>query len=100
LERALIQTHPRFFVSCLGRAVKPYRLLLPALAPAASAGFRLVREGRASARTSLPRASFRVVLLLRDTLPRAPAETGLPAGFDPLVRPFEACPFAECPFFE
>ena len=28
---AFFRAHPRFFVSAFGRAVKPYRLLLPAL---------------------------------------------------------------------
>lgn len=37
------RSHPRFFVPCLGRAVKPKRLLLPALAPAENAGLRLPR---------------------------------------------------------
>ena len=74
----------------------------------ARAGLRLVREGRASARASLPRASFpresfRATLPFRDKLPpRAPAETGLPADFDPLVllRPFVEWPFVEWPFVE
>ena len=35
-------THPRFFVPCLGRAEKPNLLLLPVLALAATAGFRLL----------------------------------------------------------
>jgi hypothetical protein len=35
-------THPRFFVPCLGRAEKPNLLLLPVLALAATADFRLL----------------------------------------------------------
>src|ERR1039458_6195761 len=46
-------THPRFFVPCLGRAVKPNRLLFPALAPAASAGLRLLPREALAPRTGL-----------------------------------------------
>jgi len=70
--------HPRFFVSRLGRAVKPNCLLLPALAPAASAGLRLspLREGRASGRASL-----------RTALPLRGAAPGLAADLEPPVWP-------------
>jgi hypothetical protein len=53
-QKAFFRTHARFFFSCsdwgFGRAVKPYRLLLPALAPAVKAGFRLLRTGLESVR--------------------------------------------------
>jgi len=65
----------------LGRAVKPNRLLLPALVPAVNAGVRVVRAGRASGRVSL-----REPLLGREE-----ALLGLPAaltaGLEPLVWP-------------
>ena len=68
-------THPRFFVSCLGRAVKPNRLLFPALVPAVRAGLRLLCAGRASVRESV-----RGMLLLRT------GPLGLPVAFAPLPR--------------
>ena len=40
-------------VPCFGREVKPYRLLLPALARRVNAGVRLPRDPRASVRESL-----------------------------------------------
>jgi hypothetical protein len=61
----------------LGLAVKPNRLLLPAFAPAAIIGFRLLpRDGRDSALDSL-----------RETLPLREAAAGLLAGLAPFVWP-------------
>jgi len=85
-QRAIVQTHARFFVSCLdfalGRAVKPYRLLFPTLVPAVSAGLRLLRTGRASGRASLRSAPpFRLALALRAFAP------GLAAALAPLLWP-------------
>jgi len=76
LRRTFGPAHPRFFVPLFGRAVKPKRLLFPALAPAANAGLRFPLEVRASIRTSL---RVRAVLRLR------PA--GLPAVFAPFAWP-------------
>ena len=63
-QGGFFRTHPRFFVPCLGGAVKPNRLEFPALAPAVKAGLRLLRAGRASGR-----ASFLAALPLRVPLP-------------------------------
>jgi hypothetical protein len=83
-QGAIFQTHARFFVSCfdvgLGRAVKPYLLLLPAFAPAVNAGLRLVRDERASGRES-----WRGALLARVELAARGVGLVLLAVFDPLV---------------
>jgi hypothetical protein len=115
-QRILFHAHPRFLVPCLGLAVKPNRLLLPAFAPAASIGFRLLaplRAGRASVRASL-RASLRI------GLPLWVEALDLLTGLEPLewplcwphdgvdafavrplaVRPFAARPFPALPFKE
>ncbi len=75
-RRTFGPAHPRFFVPLFGRAVKPKRLLFPALAPAASAGLRFPRDVRASMRTSL---RVRAVLRLRPE--------GLPAVFATFAWP-------------
>jgi hypothetical protein len=89
-HRAIFQTHARFFVSCfvfgLGRAVKPYLLLLPALAPAVKAGLRLVRDGRASGRASWRGALPRVATAVRGLALVLPAVFD-PFAWDPLVWP-------------
>lgn len=72
-QRVCKRIHPRFFVPCLGRAVKPNRLLLPAPAPAVIAGLRFPRAGRASA--------LRARTTLRLTAP------GLADVFMPFVCP-------------
>jgi hypothetical protein len=76
VQISFVCTHPSFFVSFSGRAVKPNRLLFPALAPAVRVGLRLLCAGRASARESV-----RGILLLRAELP------GLPVGLALLLRP-------------
>jgi hypothetical protein len=77
-RRAFFRAHPRFFefglALCLDGAVKPYRLLFPALAPAERAGLRLLRAERASGR-----ASFRLALPLRRRLPPRAVPLDLPA---------------------
>jgi hypothetical protein len=77
---SFLPTHPRFFVPCLGRAVKPNRLLFPAFEPAARAGLRLLPRG--------PRSGPRV---LPGCCRRLPA--GLPAAW-PLEWPCAGCPIS------
>jgi hypothetical protein len=81
-------------VPCFGRAVKPYRLPLPALALAAKAGVRPDRALRASVLESFRGA-------LRDNVPVRPDEPGLPFAlllFHPLTGDFALRdPLAECP---
>ena len=84
-KEALLRAHPRFFELCLDAAVKPNRFAFPALAPAARAGLRLLREDRASTR-----ASFLGALLLRRRLPPRAVVPALPAVLLPLPR----CPTA------
>lgn len=60
-QESFVRTHPRLLVPCFGRAVKPYRLLLPALALAVNAGVRPPREALASVRESLRGAAPREV---------------------------------------
>jgi len=83
---AFIGAHPRFFVFRpalgLAGAVKPYRFVFPALAPAARAGLRLLREERESGR-----ASFLAVLPLRRRLPPRTEVLVLPAGLAPFRWP-------------
>ena len=87
-QRGFFRTHPRFFVPCLGGAVKPNRLEFPAFVPAVSAGLRLLRAGRASGR-----ASFRAALPLRVPLPLLgwlllrEVVVALPAALAPLEWP-------------
>jgi hypothetical protein len=85
-QGAFFRTHARFFVSCLGRglgrAVKPNCLLFPAFVPAAKAGLRLPRTGRASGRESL-----REAVPLRGTLLLRAVVLGLAAALAPLVWP-------------
>src|SRR5579859_3372205 len=79
-EKIFVRAHPRFFVFCpplfLAGAVKPYRLLLPALAPAARAGLRLPRAARASVRTSF-------LAVPRTRLPPRTLEPAFAAGLLP-----------------
>ena len=101
-DEAFCRAHPRFFVPLFERAVNPNRLLLPALAPAVSAGLRPLRDvPRASTRTSLrAMVPLRLVLaglavawpfrLVQDGAAEAPFLFAAPF---PLVRP--ALPF-EC----
>lgn len=78
-SRGRTRIHPRLFVLRFGLAVKPYRLLLPALAPAVRAGVRPARVPRASVRVSFRPA------VLRDNVPVRPDEPGLAAMADPLL---------------
>jgi hypothetical protein len=85
--------------------VKPKRLLFPALAPAASAGFRFVRDVRASILTSLRvRAALRLmaeglpVVFATFAWPLCLPQAGVVADFPFLVAdplPLERC---EVPF--
>jgi hypothetical protein len=85
-QAVLICTHPRFFVSRLGRAEKPNRVLFPTFVPAVNAGLRLVREGRASGRASfLEAALLRLVLDPRKRLLLRAEEPGLPAVLEPVA---------------
>src|ERR1039458_4953181 len=93
-QGVVFRTHARFLVSCLGwvlalgRAVKPYLLLFPALAPGVNAGLRLLRTGRASGRESLRGAP----LLRRAVPPRlALVLRALAPGLAVLLAPF-VCP--------
>lgn len=70
-NRRKIRVHPRLFVRCFGRAVKPYRLLLPAFAPALKAVVRLPRVAGASDRDSLRGPA------LRDMVPALEDEADL-----------------------
>ena len=83
---AVLGTHPRFFVLgpafFFAGAVKPYRFSLPALAPAAKAGSRLLPAERESGRASF----LAVPPLRRRPTPRTVAP-GLPAGLTPLRCP-------------
>ena len=84
----LIRTHPRFFVSRLGRAEKPNRVLLPTLVPAVNAGLRVVREDRVSGRTSfLGAAPLRVALEPRTRLPLRAEGPGFAVDLAPLAWP-------------
>ena len=74
-----------------GRAVKPYRLPLPALAPAVKAGVRLPREARVSLRESL-RAEA-----LRDNVPVRPAEPDFPLTAAPFALRFAQLPTGDFP---
>jgi hypothetical protein len=74
-----------------GRAVKPYRLLLPAFAPAVNAGVRLPRAVRVSVRESL-RAEA-----LRDNVPVRPAEPDFPLTAVPFALRFAQLPTGDFP---
>ena len=81
----------------LGRAVKPNRLLFPALAPAVKAGLRLPRMGRAS-ELSLPLllAAFeRPLRSLQAGAGAFPARAVLPEERVPLPEPLPECVPAE-----
>jgi len=85
----LIRAHPRFFVSRIGRAEKPNRVLFPTFVPAVNAGLRLVRAGLVSGRASfLGAALLRVELELRTSPPLRDEEPGLAAVLVPLAWPF------------
>jgi len=83
--------HPRLLFLCFGRAVKPYRLPLPALAPALNAGVRLARDPRASVRESLRTEA------LRDNVPVRPEDPGFPVTTAPLPFRFAHVPTGDFP---
>jgi hypothetical protein len=98
--------HPRLLVLGFGRAVKPYRLLFPALAPAVKAGVRLPRGARVSLCESLSAEALRPEAVrpealrpealrpeaLRDNVPVRPAEPGLPLAAVPFPLRFAQLP--------
>jgi hypothetical protein len=77
---SVIESQARFLVFCLGRAVKPNRLLFPVFLPAVKAGLRLLlpRTERASLREALP---------FRERLPARAFPVDLPVALTPLTWP-------------
>ena len=79
-------------VRCLGRAVKPNRLLLPALVPAVRAVVRLPPAVRVSDRESFRGAAF------RENVPVRPDEPDLAEPEAPLLLRLAQFPTADFPF--